>query len=425
MKSLGLFTNRNSRHDFVRSAFETLVEPSTNVYLAVAFFTDADAIKNFVSKGCSVRLVVRLGFPTSPYALSEVMKLQGVEVRYFTDHSFHPKLYLFGTQVALVGSANLTNSAMISNQEVVVEIGSEDPRMSELAGLFNEYWNDANVLTNEALKDYQSICEKFSALWRENEKHEAAIRDKLGHVISKNITRDKTRVSRENLFVEEYRKTYQECVGAFNNIRRIYEGVGIRKVKPELIPLRLEIDSFVSFVREIHATGEKWMETPVSGSLERDRFIEQLVLEWHKTSWVYFEETVVKESYPKLIEVFGSEDSIERASSEDIFEALSAVHAVGERLRYHRGELSTMAKYFYSVNDLDRVRKSLIYLLHGKASVEERMANLIYSQSHKLNEFGPASVQELVGWVNQEELPVINGRTTKVLQYLGFNVAQI
>jgi hypothetical protein len=53
------------------------------------------------------------------------------------------------------------------------------------------------------------------------------------------------------------------------------------------------------------------------------------------------------------------------------------------------------------------------------------MANLIYDRTYKLDEFGQANVQELVGWVNNEELPVVNGRTTKVLRFYGFDVRQL
>jgi len=74
--------------------------------------------------------------------------------------------------VALVGSANLTSAATISNQEVVVEIGSVDLRFPELASLFNEYWSDAKVLTTEALDNYRKICDKYAGLWSEENKQE-------------------------------------------------------------------------------------------------------------------------------------------------------------------------------------------------------------------------------------------------------------
>jgi hypothetical protein len=53
------------------------------------------------------------------------------------------------------------------------------------------------------------------------------------------------------------------------------------------------------------------------------------------------------------------------------------------------------------------------------------VAALIFNPAYKLNEFGRPNVQELIGWINREELPVVNGRTTKVLRYFGFDVQQL
>lgn len=50
------------------------------------------------------------------------------------------------------------------------------------------------------------------------------------------------------------------------------------------------------------------------------------------------------------------------------------------------------------------------------------MGNCIFNPEYKLNEFGRSAVQELLGWVNKEGIPICNGRTVKALRYLGFNV---
>jgi hypothetical protein len=80
---------------------------------------------------------------------------------------------------------------------------------------------------------------------------------------------------------------------------------------------------------------------------------------------------------------------------------------------------------FIKNNDVKRVKESLSHLLYGKGEIIKRMADLIFNSDYKLNEFGQANVQELVGWINRENLPVINGRTTKVLRYFGFEVRQL
>ncbi len=53
------------------------------------------------------------------------------------------------------------------------------------------------------------------------------------------------------------------------------------------------------------------------------------------------------------------------------------------------------------------------------------MAALLFNPAYKLDEFGRAIVQELVGWCGIDDLPVINGRTTKILKFLGFKVQQL
>src|SRR2546422_11697848 len=103
MASLGLYTNRNSRGDFVQNAFSAQGDPPCNIYIAVAFFTDPGVIKRFIAQGCTVRLIVRLGFPTSADSLLQAFRLPGAEIRYFTDRSFHSKLYIFGPGAAPVG----------------------------------------------------------------------------------------------------------------------------------------------------------------------------------------------------------------------------------------------------------------------------------------------------------------------------------
>jgi HKD family nuclease len=99
----GLYANRSDCKDFVHNAIGRLAADGCNVYIAVAFFTESSVVESLIANGCHVRLVFRLGFPTNPSALQELMELPNVEVRYFTGHSFHPKIYIFGEKAALVG----------------------------------------------------------------------------------------------------------------------------------------------------------------------------------------------------------------------------------------------------------------------------------------------------------------------------------
>ena len=118
--------------------------------------------------------------------------------------------------------------------------------------------------------------------------------------------------------------------------------------------------------------------------------------------------------------------SIKSSSDDDLFDALCTVHSFYEQLRFSKGALPRLKEDFFSENEAIKIRESLSYLLFSNnESLITRMANLLFDPSYKLRIFGQSNVQELVGWHNQEDYPVINGRTTKILRYFGFDVKQV
>ena len=421
-----LFTNSNSRGDFVRNALTGNLRHEEPVFIATAFFTDYDdVLKIIAATSCHVRLIVRLGYPTSPKALESALRDQRIEVRYFTSPSFHPKLYIFGDRVAYLGSANLTGAAVISNQEILAAVPSEDDRFEDLAALFGEYWEQASVLTEEALSAYRSAYLARKEIDQGIAKMEQEIHAQIGSVQFSNIDRGKQQKSAENLFIESYRRTYQEAVTSFNTIRERYAEFGKRKVPEALLPLRLEIDSFFSFVRDNIATGASWLAQPVGWTPERQLALSTALEKWYVTPWPHLESTIVHENYPRLRAVFESERTIRQADDDQLFEGLLTLHSFHDRLRFHEGGISGLRKAFINGNDPTKMRSSLAYLVHGKDEVVRRMANLIFNADYKLHAFGTANVQEMIGWYNKENLPVINGRTTKILRYFGFDVRQL
>ncbi len=272
-----VFANRTEKKDFVVNEIERLGASGRDVYIAVAFFTESGVIKRLIEKGCRVQMVIRLGFPTSPRAIEEVMGLPNLQLRVYTARTFHPKLYIFGNEVALIGSANLTHAAIWSNQEVVVSVDAEDERFSELALVFDEYWDGAEVPTQDQLKLYKQLYSSFSKLEDAADALAIDAANKLGNTAPANINRGEKKRGKQSLFLSHFRKAYQEGVAAFDVIRKVYQASGYRKVDESAIPLRLEIDSFISFVRERVATGESWEATMLRTPAEQEPLIVELI----------------------------------------------------------------------------------------------------------------------------------------------------
>jgi len=64
--ALKLYSNRNLHSDFIQRVLTELSSKADNVYIAVAFLTNTTVLESLSKKGCTVQIVVRLGFPTSP-----------------------------------------------------------------------------------------------------------------------------------------------------------------------------------------------------------------------------------------------------------------------------------------------------------------------------------------------------------------------
>jgi HKD family nuclease len=421
----GVYANRNASNDFILNELERRSASGCDVYIASAFFTDLEVVERLLAKGCKVLMVVRLGFPTNPDAIEKAMRNLNLQLRVYTGHSYHPKLYIFGDEVALVGSANLTRSALLTNQEVVVSIDSSDDRFIELMAIFEDYWDGAEVPTTTQLAAYRDLFKQFSKLENEVDLLAQKVLDKIGDKSPNNINRGKPKENKQSLFLSNYRRTYQECVSAFDVVRRTYAASGFRKTSDPDIPLRIEIDSFISYVREKVAVGESWLSGPIRSPQEQETLIKGLIADWRLISWPHFENTIVGTNYPRFRRVFGSRAAIMAADDSDLFDALSTLHSFYDRFRFFDGGLATWKRDFPTFNDPTRTRETLAYLVYGDGDIVQRMANAIFDPKYKLNAFGQANVQELVGWCNREDLPIINGRTTKVLRYFGSKVRQL
>lgn len=422
---IGVFANRSEKQDFVINELERRATDECSVYIASAFFTQSDLVERMLEKGCKVLMVVRLGFPTSPDAIDKVINHPNLQLRIYTGHAFHPKLYIFGDETALVGSANLTRPALLTNQEVMVSIDSTDGRFVELMAIFEDYWDGAEVPTPEQLEIYKKLFREYEKHQTRVEALEQEILNKLGDRSPANINRGQPKPNKQSLFLSNFRKTYQEAVSAFNVIRQAYKASGYRKASEADVPLRIEIDSFISWVRETVAAGEAWKISPLRSTSEQEKMIVSLIADWRNTRWPHFEDRIVGENYPRFQRVFGSRESIMGAGDSDLFDALATLHSFHDRFRFFDGGLPTWKREFPTFNDPKRTRETLAYLVYGPGDIVQRMADAIYDPRYKLNEFGQANVQELVGWRNREELPIINGRTTKVLRYFGSKVRQL
>ncbi len=96
---------------------------------------------------------------TSPGSLSKLLEFPNIEVRAYTKGGFHPKGYIFkqsNYHSIIIGSANLTASALSQNQEWSMKFLSltDGQIVFSVREEFERIWNEADVVTHEWITDY-------------------------------------------------------------------------------------------------------------------------------------------------------------------------------------------------------------------------------------------------------------------------------
>lgn len=427
MKKIRDAYGNSAASGFTLDFFALNAPGASQAYLASPFVSTFKPIKLLTERGCNVRLLVRLCSITPPQVIRQALADPNVTLRYYTSRSFHAKLYIID-DIALVGSANLTESGLMTNREVSVVLRKErDPSFDDLPAMFNLFWDYADTMTPE-------ICSRYEQAFRTigNAKEDAAFQAHLEALVgaasppSAKIGSD--RVSARRSFIQGLRRKYDEqLIPAFHEVAEIFAELGRRRPEFAGADPEIELGRFLGWLRIVRAPGDSWQASPLLGGSQRQQRIESFLHEWLDT-----DDTAVGDMFQGENEVanimrmraaFASPDTIGKLEYQELFDNLISVHAFFDRLRFVAGGLPGLRVDFAQRNSVAVIRETLTYLLHGSGTALERAYDCIYNEKHRLGGFGEACVMELLGWMDRER-PPINGRTIKALRFLGFDVRE-
>ena len=160
----------NSGHVKVRNELVDQLRCCDEFIISTAFITLGgitpllEELKNLESKNIKGKILTTdyLSF-TEPRALKKLDSFKNIEVRMFTteNEGFHTKGYIFkknSNYSAIVGSSNLTSSALVENKEWNVGFTTTESGeiIVNLLEEFNELWDKSKVLS-DILSAYEKI----------------------------------------------------------------------------------------------------------------------------------------------------------------------------------------------------------------------------------------------------------------------------
>lgn len=163
---LSLLVNNYKKNKKILSAISEELETCEAFDFSVAFINDSglasimQKLDYLASHNIKGRIITTnyLNF-TSPGALSKLLEFPNIEVRAYTKGGFHPKGYIFRQSnyfSIIIGSANLTASALSMNQEWSIRFLSltDGQIVFSVREEFERVWNEAEKVTPEWITDY-------------------------------------------------------------------------------------------------------------------------------------------------------------------------------------------------------------------------------------------------------------------------------
>ena len=426
MSSVRDVYGNSKRSGYTIDFFSLMAPRASSAFLACPFFSTFDPIKLLTERGCNVRLIVRLCSITPPPVLQQALADPLVSVRYYTSRDFHAKLYIIDDR-ALIGSANLTKAGLNTNREVSVVLQKDrDPSFDELPGLFNWFWDYADVFNREVLDAYKLAFRTIGAP-REEDEFERALGKHVPLVAPPNAKVGSEIISKRRSFLQSFRRKYDErLLPAYAEVGEYFAADGRRRPEYASGNVEIELNRFLGWSRIVHAPGETWRQSPLADRSGRAARITALLDDWFSRPTTAAGDMIYEDREVQQIEAlqrnFATADSINALSYDELFDTLTSCHAFLELLRFVAGGLDGVRREFGERNSLAEIKRTLVYLLHGDGSILERAYDCIYNESYKLYLFGESCVMELVGWLDPTR-PPINGRTIKALRFFGFDVS--
>lgn len=187
-----LFTNSVDKEDY-------LINPLLNysncprVSIAAPFFTENEFLNKLIDNSSKIRLIVRLCIATSYSALEKIINNPNVTIKFFTEHNFHSKIFIFEELYMIVGSSNFTNGGLKNNREINFGILYDDPCFDILNKLYEEYWLVATKLTQERLSKFKEIINHH-----QGNKIDSAVSQELEDKVFKKTPIEKAREAKQN-----------------------------------------------------------------------------------------------------------------------------------------------------------------------------------------------------------------------------------
>ncbi len=432
---------------YLRDITENAAINTEEVIAAVAYAADSSLLFDWcLQNAIPLKFYGRLddGVAVSPTILTAFLqrKSQNFVCRLVQHH--HAKVIWWRGVGIYIGSANLTGSAWYKN----VEAGcffSEEEISEEMAGdileLFTTLEAHSTPLTEELLTEMNERAKTLArAALDPTEFWRSPSFTKWSGLVQ--TSPKKAADKRKQVFLEEWHSTLQD-------LRDIGERVGRLENRPVWIsnsaPIGAQADQFLHahyYQRTFDGRKARYVEFFEKNKTRRDDAFAEAMLWWRKLPSAPSREDEMLDVTAPFLQNALSEGELAEMDEDTFFRVCFGVHSIKDYARRvpnravglpENGtrytisqKVTALAHRIWNVQSSGgtQVKELLKFVLYGGSGEQlpERLWRAVSDPTWKIDGLGISSLGELVGWALPDRFPPRNGRTSKALRSLGYNV---
>lgn len=380
--------------------------------------------------------------PVSVELLRRLLKHQkdNVFTRFVPDR-FHPKVIWWKSYGAYIGSANYTDNGWLTNIEAGVFLSEDELVASGMDSQLEDFFDYLRELdvTIPISADYIAEMEELNAL-NKDVYGEAFKKRRHAKWAGPSFVQKKAAFDRRK---ETFKREWLSTLGILQNIqqqlgdfRPVWVGADV--------PAAWQVDQFLHAYYYNHV-GDS-LHKPFEDYHQRNRGNPQAALEAEMSWWKSLPEAPSREDYAlydsaPAVRALLAEDRVRGLTSDEFASLCRNTHATMDHVikvplpELGRPELKTLdrdsrVEPFAELILRQRnrkgwdVRQVLHYVLYGGPNEEiwQRLYHAGRDSEYSISRYGLNSYAEVVGWARPEVVPPRNGRTSKALRALGFDV---
>lgn len=431
---------------YLRNITENSLEKTEEVLAAVAYATDAALLFDWCWKNkIPLKFYGRLDdtVPVNPVILSSFLERKSPNFTCKLVQHHHAKVIWWRGMGMYIGSANLTGSAWYKNVEAGCFFPEEeinDAMASDILELFNTLEANSTPLTDEMLKEMQKRSQDLSKTPdSENFWNSPSFKKWDGLV---QTAPKKASDRRRAVFLEEWHSTLQD-------LRNIGERVSLLENRPSWITntasTGAQADQFLHahyYQRTFEGRKANYKRFFEENKVRKEEALAEAIGWWRKLPTAPGgEDEVINERAFFLREAL-AEQSLAKMNEVDFHDICIRIHAVKDYARRVPNKdvnlpdngtqysipqkVDALAKRIWNdkLSDGGRVKELLRYILYGGSSEQlpERLWQGVTEANWKIDGLGISSLGEIIGWALPDRFPPRNGRTSKALKSLGYDV---